>query len=217
MSVEDSARAKRAEPQLDRGSVTAMPERRKPVARRAEPEPPEELRRALTRQKKTELVDLLMELARGDRGILRQLTARLAVTTTVEQLVVATRQAIADATDFDERDINRNFDYDCEAYNEVERNLKRLIESGHLRLAMELALELMKDGSHQVEMSDEGLMTADIEACLHVVISAFEKYELPGDEVVAWCAAMLHNDRVGFIAHTSLESLRDRMRNRAER
>ena len=46
---------------------------------------------------------------------------------TADELVAATRQAIADATDFDERDINRNFDYDYEAYSEVKRNLGRLI------------------------------------------------------------------------------------------
>jgi hypothetical protein len=82
---------------------------------------------------------------------------------------------------------------------------------------MELALELMKDGSHQVEMSDEGLMTDDIEACLRVVIDAFRKHELPGDEVVAWCAAILHDDCMGFIARASLDSLRDRFRTRAGR
>ena len=65
---------------------------------------------------------------------------------------------VADATDFDERDINRNFDYDYEAYAEVKRNLSRLIDLGELRLALELSLELMKQGSYQVEMSDEGLM-----------------------------------------------------------
>lgn len=150
------------------------------------------------RHKKTELVDLLMGLAQEDRGILRQLRARFAVTTTVKELVATTRQAISDATDFDEREINRNFDYDYDAYGEVERNLSRLIESGQLRLAMEFSLELMKDGSHQVEMSDEGLMTDDIEACLRVVIDAFKKCQLPGDEVVAWCAAMLHNDCIGI-------------------
>lgn len=45
-----------------------------------------------------------------------------------------------------------------------------MIEQGELRLAMELSLELMKQGSNQVEMSDEGLMTDDIEACLRVVL-----------------------------------------------
>lgn len=194
-----------------------MPKRRIPVPRRSPPGPPAALRRALMRCKKTELVDLLMELAREDRGILRQFTARLAVTMTVEELVAATRQAIAEATDFDEREVNRNFDYDYEAYSEVERNLTRLIESGQLRLAMDLALELMKDGSHQVEMSDEGLMTKDIDDCLTVVIKALAKCDLPAEEVIAWCSAMLDADRVGFIAEKALQSLRNQFRGAAAR
>jgi hypothetical protein len=84
------------------------------------------------------------------------------VATTPDELLAATRQAIADETAFDARAINRNFDYDYEAYGEVKRNLGRLVASGQLRLAMQLALDLMKRGSHQVGMSDEGLMAEDI-------------------------------------------------------
>ena len=43
--------------------------------------------------------------------------------TSVDEPGAATHLAIADATDFDERQINRNFDYDDEAYGEVKRNL----------------------------------------------------------------------------------------------
>src|SRR5262249_53122471 len=163
------------------------------------------------RRKKAELVDVLMELAEADRGVLRQLTARFDVATSPDELVAATRQAIADATDFDERDINRNFDYDYEAYGEVKRNLDRLIGSGQLRLAMPLALELMKRGSYQVEMSDEGLMTDDIEDCLNTVLEALRKCDLPAAEVIGWCSAMLENDRIGFIAREPLEALRRRV------
>ena len=126
-----------------------------------------------------------------------------------EELVAATRQAIADATDFDERDINRNFDYDYEAYDEVKRNLGRLIDLGQLRPAMELSLELMDQGSYQVEMSDEGLMTDDIEECLSVVLKALKKCDLPAGEVIAWCAEMLRRDRVGFICDQELQALRN--------
>ena len=101
-----------------------------------------------------------------------------------KELVAATRQAIASATDFDEREINCNFDYDSEAYEEVKRNLGRLIELGQLRPAMELSLELMKEGSYQVEMSDEGMMTDDIKECLKVVIVALKKCDLPASEVI---------------------------------
>ena len=96
-----------------------MPQPKKPVPPRKPPGPAAELRQALTRRKKAELVDVLMELAAGDRGVLRQLTARFEVATAPDELVAATRQAIADATEFDEREINRNFAYDDQAYSEV--------------------------------------------------------------------------------------------------
>ena len=188
-----------------------QPKPRRPVPSLKPPGPAAELRQALTRRKKAELVDVLMELAEADRGVLRQLTARFDVAATPDELVAATRQAIADATAFDERDINRNFAYDYEAYAEVKRNLGRLIASGQLRLAMPLALELMKRGSYQVEMSDEGLMTEDIEDCLSVVIEALTKCDLPADEVIAWCSAMLETDRMGFIARGPLEALHRRV------
>jgi light-regulated signal transduction histidine kinase (bacteriophytochrome) len=87
------------------------------------------LRRALCRRRKAELVDTLLELAQADRGVLRQLTARFDVAAAADELVAATQQAIADATAFDRRDINRNFAYDYQAYGEVKRNLGRLIVS----------------------------------------------------------------------------------------
>ncbi len=196
-----------------------MPKRqpKRPILSRKPSGPTAKLRQALARRKKAELVDVLMELAEGDRGILRQLTARFDLATAPDELVATTRQAIADATDFDEREINHNFDYDDEAYGEVKRNLGRLIDSGQLRHTMPLALELMKQGSYQVEMSDEGLMTEDIEDCLHVVLEALRKCDLPAVEVIAWCSAMLESDRMGFIAREPLQSLRNYFQTTAAR
>ena len=193
-----------------------QPRPKRAVPSRKQPGPTAELRQALTRRKKTELVDVLVELAEADRGVLRQLTARFDVATAPDELVAATRQAIADATAFDKRDINRNFAYNYQAYSEAKRNLGCLIGSGQLRQAMELALELMKRGSYQVEMSDEGMMTGDIEACLSVVLEALRRSDLPAAEVIAWCSAMLESDRVGFIAREPLQSLRDHFQTTAE-
>ena len=166
------------------------------------------LRKALARCRKDELVAIVMELASADRKILGQLTSRFAVATPPKELVGATRQAIADATDFDERDANHNFDYDYDAYIEVRRNLSRLLDQDQLTSVMELALELMEEGSRQVEMSDEGLMTDDIEECLMVVIKALRKCDLPTGDVLAWCSSMLDADRVEFICDRELASLR---------
>jgi len=166
------------------------------------------LRKALAKRRKGELIEVLVELAKEDRNVLRQLDAQFKLEAPPKELVAATRQAIADATDFDERDINRNFDYDYAAYDEVKRNLARLVNLGQLRLAMELSLELMDQGSYQVEMSDEGMMTHDIEECLEAVTKALKKSDLPTDEKLAWCAEMAKRDRVGFIFDQELAALR---------
>ncbi len=60
-------------------------------------------------------------------------------------------------------------------------------------------------------MSDEGLMSDDIEECLQFVINALKKCNLPTDELIAWCTAMLRKDRVGFICDTELQNLRKQL------
>lgn len=101
------------------------------------------LRKALVGQSKAALVNLLLEMAGEDRAVLRQLTARFDVARAPVELVAATRQAIADATDFDERQINYNFDYDYKAYEEVKRNLKSLVDAGQLPLNEAIATGAM--------------------------------------------------------------------------
>ena len=169
------------------------------------------LRKALAKRSKDDLIAILVELAQEDRNILRRIESQLELETPPTELVAATRRAIADATDFDERDINYNFDYDHAAYDEVKRNLARLVEQKQLRPAMELSLELMSEGSRQVEMSDEGLMSEEIEECLLVVVKALAKCDLPADEKLAWCAAMTKRDRVGFICDDEIQTLRNRV------
>jgi Zn-dependent M32 family carboxypeptidase len=170
------------------------------------------LRQALARCSKEELIDILSECARADRAACRRIRAQVKLPACPDELARLTRAATAEATAFDARDINRNFDYDAQAYREVQHNLQRLIELKQLRAAMELALELMDQGSYQLEASDEGLMTEDIEACLRVVLTALRQCDLPATEVHAWCAAMIKSDRVGFICDQELRALRDRLK-----
>ena len=89
----------------------------------------------------------------------------------------------------------------------VKRNLGRLIGLGQLRPAMELSLELMVKGSHQIEMSDEGLMTDEMKECLQAVLEALPQCDLPADEVATWCTHMLAGDSVGFVCDEELKSL----------
>ena len=166
------------------------------------------LRKALAKRTKRELIDALVEFAEDDRRILRQLDERFEVEAPSDELMAATRQAIADATYFDKRDVNRNFHYDHAAYDVVKRNLGRLVGLGQFRVAMELALELMVKGSQQIEMSDEGLMTDEVAECLQVVLEALPKCDLPADEVASWCTQMLAGDSMGFVCDAELKSLR---------
>jgi hypothetical protein len=93
-------------------------------------------------------------------------------------------------------------------YDEMTRNLDRLITHGDVQQAMELSPKLMKDGSYQVEMSDEGLMTSDIEEWLEVVVKALKKCDLPPKMVLEQCGEMTKNGRIGYICDRELEALR---------
>jgi hypothetical protein len=165
------------------------------------------LRSALTKRTKTELIDFVVQLAADDQRIVRQIEAHFQLEFSPPELAVLTRQAIAAATYYDKRDNNRNFLYDHEAYDTVKRNLSRLIQHGQMPLAMELSLELMDQGSEQVAMSDEGLMTEEIQACLQVVIQAVATRTLPADRLLHWCHQMREKDQVGFICDRELHVL----------
>jgi hypothetical protein len=57
-----------------------------------------ELRQALTKRTKAELVTVLLELAQADREVWRRLKTRFDVAASPDELVAATRQAIAAAS-----------------------------------------------------------------------------------------------------------------------
>ena len=161
----------------------------------------------LSKQTKAVLIEELMAIIDNDRSLARRLMQRFQIAVPSEMLIRDTRQAIADATDYDEREMNYNFDYDYAAYNTIQKNFEKLIKAGSLDCVMELALELMNSGSEQVEMSDEGLMTDDIEECLRVVIKGLKSADLSLDTVTTWAEQMLHTDRVGFICDEELGAL----------
>jgi hypothetical protein len=90
--------------------------------------------------------------------------------------------------------------------------LDRLVDQGHLRTAMKLSLDLMKAGSRQVEMSDEGLMVEEIEDCLRVILKALKGCDLPTNQVAEWCSTMVASDRVGCIASKEIRALKSSLK-----
>ena len=163
---------------------------------------------ALRKRTKAELVETIMVLAKQHTGVARGLENELNIEKPAELLIEDVGRAIAHATDFYERMINHNFDVDWQAYEDVKKGLKQLIALGHLEDAKSLAITLMKDGSYQVECSDEGLMSDDISKCLRPVIQAVKK--AGGKEADAWAFEMQLADRVGFICDRELAALRSK-------
>jgi hypothetical protein len=162
----------------------------------------------LHKRTKAELVAMILAIAREHAVVARELEDRLPIEKPVDLLLADVSSAIDRATDFDKRMMNHNFDVDWQAYAAVQKGLAQLVELGHLEDAKSLALKLMKDGSYQVECSDEGLMTDDIGECLQPVIRAVKA--AGGDDAVRWAGAMQAADRVGFICDKELAELRGR-------
>jgi hypothetical protein len=131
--------------------------------------------------------------------ILRDLESKFDVESPLEDLNEETRQAIADATAFDIRDTNRNFRYDYSAYERIVRNFTHMTKQGMLAEAMELALDLMKRGSYQVEMSDEGMMIDELEDCLRVVVRAVDSSSLAVKDKVSWIDKLRLLDRTKYL------------------
>ena len=165
------------------------------------------IEKALRKRTKEKLIEMIMMIAKDQAVVARELESRMDVEKPADLLVADVSSAIDRATDFDDNMINYNFDVDWQAYKDVQNGLSQLVELGHLEDAKSLALKLMKDGSYQVECSDEGLMTDDLSACLRPVIHAVKA--AGGDEATRWVNNMQIADRVGFICDKELAELRD--------
>ena len=165
------------------------------------------IEKMLRKRTKADLIEMILVIAKDHAVVARELESRLDVDKPRDLLVVDVSSAIDRATDFDQKMINHNFDVDWQAYEDVQNGLSQLIKLGHLEDAKSLALKLMKNGSYQVESSDEGLMTDDIIDCLKPVIRAVKA--VGGDQAAKWGFEMQIADRVGFICDKELSKLQD--------
>lgn len=164
------------------------------------------IEKELRKRTKADLIAMILKIAKDHAVVARELEHRLNVEKPADLLVADVSASIDRATDFDERKMNNNFDVDWQAYADVQKGLSQLVKLGQLEDAKSLALKLMKDGSYQVEFSDEGLMTDDICECLKPVIQAVKA--AGGDEASKWAGEMQQADRVGFICDQELAKLR---------
>jgi len=161
------------------------------------------LRVALERRKKVEIVELVLRLAGEEKSCTWTLERELGLDKPIALLVHDVEVAIKLATRVDELRLNYNFDYDRRAYEAIQVGLAQLIEKNALDEAKALALKLMRAGSYQIECSDEGLMSEEIERCLRVVIAAVAGTSDAGD----WAREMRRCDRVGFLCELESKEL----------
>jgi len=185
-----------------------VPGKKKP-AKRAAVDNIDLVRNALSKCTKADLVALIVGLAQDERQLERLLEARLKIEDPAADLKVVTMQAIDDATKVDHGCLNYNFDYDDAAYETIGRNFKRLIAAERWADVMDLSVELMHKGSYQVECSDEGLMSDDIQDCLLTVIDAVRTSKLSVTDIFHWTSLMLAADRVGFICQKEILALQE--------
>ena len=171
-----------------------------------------EIAKALTKQSKKFLVDWIMEIAGDNPNLLRRLTQEFSIEISTNDLVADTRKAIADATDFDERETNYNFDFDYQAYVTTAKNFEKLLKADRWDELLPLTLELMDKGSYQMQMSDEGMMLDDIDDCFASVIESMYDSHLSVSVRSQWCEAMLKADRTQCISTGPLKSLLDSLR-----
>jgi len=163
------------------------------------------IEKALGKRTKADLIQMIVMLAKEHAVVARELEAQLGVEKPVDLLVADVSSAIDRATDFDERMMNYNFDVDWQAYEDVQKGLMQLVKLGQIEHAKVLALKLMEDGAYQVECSDEGLMSDEIEGCLKPVIRAVKAGG--GKDAGKWARQMQEADRVGFICEHELAEI----------
>jgi len=164
-------------------------------------------RRALARHRKADLIACLVELARNDTELRCRIAAHLDLDLPQKTVTEDNVELIHRATRFDPRQMNRNFDYDHAAYEQVRRNFMSMVASQRIDEAMEQARLLMKLGSQQVEMSDEGLMLDQIEACLRVVLEAVAQSSLSPAKKTRWLAELKRADRLQMICEREIKRL----------
>ena len=173
------------------------------AARRFDAERETLLRATLKRIKKADLVELTLRVATQAKACQWALEREVELKKPLALLVHDIEAAIDIATHVDEREMNRNPPINWPAYEAVQRGFLQLIQKRAIEEAKALALQLVQQGSYQIECSDEGLMQDEIESCLRPVISAVA--ELPGGD--AWASEMLRRDRMGMICRPELTTL----------
>lgn len=159
------------------------------------------LRKLLEGKSREELVDLLVNLARIHPDIEQSLReSEQLCRGQVAPLLRALRKEIVHLTGEPAWCNHWNNEGSVPDYSHVQRQFEALFAAGHFDELLELGDLLWREGSEQVEQSDDDGQTAtDIGECLEVVVAAVPKSSLPRPQQLLWLIERRLSDEFGLL------------------
>jgi len=166
--------------------------------------PPKEgakVRKLLEGKSREELVDLLVELAKI-HPVIEQLLreSQQLHSGQIAPLLRALRKEINHLTSEPAWRNHWNNEGSVPDYSHVQRQFEALFAAGHFDELLELGDLLWREGSAQVEQSDDdGESATDIGECLEVVVDAVPKSSLPRPQQLLWLIERRLSDEYGLL------------------
>ncbi len=168
-----------------------------PEAEAGLPEPARmEIEPFLQDKSKTQLVELLLELAEQHPDIAQDLMDRQQITSgSTKKLVARLRREIREAGGQPGWEDDWYGGGPTADYGAIRRKLEELLEAGYADEVLSLGRELLIAGTRQVEESDdEGETAEEVAACMPVVVKALEQSSLSPAARLAWAVEAVLKD-----------------------
>lgn len=159
------------------------------------------VRKLLEGKTREELVDLLVNLAKIHPDIEQSLReSEQLCRGQVAPLVRALRKEILHLTSEPAWRNHWNNEGSVPDYSHVQRQFEAFFAAGHFDELLELGDLLWREGSEQVEQSDDdGESATDIGECLEVVVAAVPKSSLPRPQQLLWLIQRRLSDEFGLL------------------
>jgi uncharacterized Zn finger protein len=168
------------------------------------------IRKLLAAKSREELLELFVTLAVEYPAVERALLeTEQCKSGRIEPLVRSLRREINSLTGEPAWSSHWSGERDIPDYSHVRRQFAALLAAGHADALLELGDELWRQGSEQVEQSDDDGETGEaIAQCLDIVLRALPRSSLPQAEQLLWVIDRLLEDEFGLL-HAGEKVLED--------
>ncbi|MDY6837480.1 MAG: hypothetical protein SWH78_05865 [Thermodesulfobacteriota bacterium] len=146
---------------------------------------------------KTQLIDLIHELAEQYPEMARDLTdRRLFASGDTKALVARLREEIDEITEEPGWQNYWKGDGYTPDYSGIRKKLETLLKAGHADEVLTLGRELMTTGTRQIEEShDEGETAMEVAGCMPIIVDALGRSSLPGADRLNWALDAVLEDQ----------------------